>query len=63
MKIDLPATTILLINTSDFFAEHTLVALLSLFGLVVGTLYFLRSKIGKRFFLRCTKTPSYRSHG
>ena len=49
MKIDLPATTILLINTSDFFAEHTLVALLSLFGLVVGTLYFLRSKIGKRF--------------
>ena len=49
MKIDLPATTILLINTSDFFAEHTLVALLSLFGLVVGVLYFLRSKIGKRF--------------
>ncbi len=49
MKIDLPATTVLLINTSDFFAEHTLVALLAVVGFVVGVIYFLRSKIGKKF--------------
>lgn len=49
MNIDLPATTIFLIAASDFFAQHTVMALLSVVSTVVGVLYFLRSKIGKRF--------------
>jgi type IV pilus assembly protein PilC len=49
MDIDLPATTVFLIATSDFFAEHTIIALLTLVSVVVGVLYFLRSKIGKVF--------------
>jgi len=49
MKIDLPITTVLLINTSDFFANNTLLALAGLIGVVFGTIYFLKSKIGKIF--------------
>lgn len=48
MKMDLPATTIFLINTSDFFAEHTLVALASILGFIVGLVYFLRTRLGKK---------------
>lgn len=47
MKMDLPATTIFLINTSDFFAEHTVAALVSMIVLIIGVIYFLRSKPGK----------------
>ncbi|HMO78014.1 MAG TPA: type II secretion system F family protein [Candidatus Paceibacterota bacterium] len=47
MKMDLPATTIFLINTSDFFAENTIVALASIFGFIIGVIYFLRSRVGK----------------
>lgn len=50
MKMDLPATTVFLISTSDFFAEHTLVALGSMLGFIVGFIYFLRSRIGKIAF-------------
>jgi type IV pilus assembly protein PilC len=49
MKMDLPATTILLIDTSDFFAENTVLALAGIILLIIAAIYFLKSKIGKRF--------------
>lgn len=48
MDIELPATTVFLISTSDFFAEHTLSALSIMIGFIFGVIYFFRSKIGKR---------------
>lgn len=48
MGNDLPATTQALISVSDFFANHTILALLSIVGVVGGTVYFLKTKIGKR---------------
>ena len=47
MDMELPATTQFLINTSDFFAEHTLITLAIMIGSVVGVVYFFRTKIGK----------------
>ncbi|MBP9836529.1 MAG: type II secretion system F family protein [Candidatus Pacebacteria bacterium] len=47
MNMDLPATTVFLINASDFFAEHTLLAIGSIIFFVVGFIYALRTKIGK----------------
>ncbi|MEZ4103960.1 MAG: type II secretion system F family protein [Candidatus Paceibacterota bacterium] len=47
MNMDLPATTVFLIGTSDFFVEHTVLALGSIVGVVIGFIYFLRSQIGK----------------
>ena len=49
MDSDLPKTTQFLINMSDFFVEHTLIALGSIVGFFAGLIYFLRSKIGKKF--------------
>jgi type IV pilus assembly protein PilC len=49
MSIDLPATTVFLINTSDFFAEHTLMAMLVMFSGIFSVVYFFRSRIGKTF--------------
>jgi len=49
MEIDLPITTVILINTSDFFANNTIFALIGLIGVVFGTITFLKSKIGKVF--------------
>lgn len=48
MDKELPATTTFLINTSDFFVEHTLGALLGIISFVASIIYFLRSKVGKR---------------
>lgn len=47
MDMELPATTQFLINTSDFFAENTLVALGIMIGTVAGVIYFLRTRVGK----------------
>lgn len=47
MDMELPATTQFLINTSDFFAENTFVALGIMIGTVAGVIYFLRTRIGK----------------
>lgn len=47
MDMELPATTTFLINTSDFFAEHTLITLLIMVGSVVGVVYFFKSRIGR----------------
>ncbi|MCA9367889.1 type II secretion system F family protein [Candidatus Kaiserbacteria bacterium] len=47
MGKELPATTRFLIGTSDFLVNYTLLALGSLVGIVVGFIYFLRTKWGK----------------
>ncbi len=47
MSMELPPTTRFLIATSDFFAQHTIVTLGVLFGTVMSTIYFFKSKIGK----------------
>lgn len=47
MDMELPATTQFLINTSDFFAQHTFIALALMIGTVAGVIYFLRTRIGK----------------
>ncbi len=47
MDMELPATTVFLINTSDFFAEHTLITLGIMIGSIMSVIYFFRSKIGK----------------
>ena len=49
MNMDLPVTTRFLIATSDFFAQHTLITILAMVSVVVGVVYFLKSKIGKVF--------------
>ena len=47
MDKELPATTQVLISTSDFMVNYTLLALGSLGALVFGIIYFLRTKWGK----------------
>lgn len=47
MEMDLPVTTRFLIAASDFFAEHTAVALLVMAGGFAGTVYFFKTRIGK----------------
>jgi len=47
MGNELPATTRFLISSSDFFANHTLVALGSMFGVIFSSVYFLRTRYGK----------------
>jgi type IV pilus assembly protein PilC len=47
MDKELPATTQFLIGTSDLLVEHTLLSLGSMFGVIFGFIYFLRSRIGK----------------
>lgn len=47
MGNELPATTQFLISSSDFFANHTLVALGSMFGVIFSGIYFLRTRYGK----------------
>lgn len=47
MGSDLPATTQFLISTSDFFTQHTALALGSIVAFFVGLISFLRSRIGK----------------
>lgn len=47
MGNDLPATTQFLIASSDFFANHTLVALGSMFGFIFSFIYALKTRYGK----------------
>ncbi len=47
MNKELPATTMFIINATDFFANNMAVVLLGLVGSLVGFIYFLKSKIGK----------------
>lgn len=49
MDLDLPATTVFLINTSDFLAEHTLISLAGIIGFVFSIIYFFKSRAGKVF--------------
>ena len=48
-NIELPATTQALIATSDFMNEYTVLTLAGLVGIVLAVVYFLRTKIGRRF--------------
>jgi type IV pilus assembly protein PilC len=48
MGNELPATTKVLIATSDFFAQYTVMALLIIISSVAGVIYFFRTTIGKR---------------
>lgn len=50
MNVDLPATTEALIAVSDFMAANTVLSLVALFGFVVGFLYSLRTRVGKKVF-------------
>lgn len=47
MDIELPITTQILIATSDFMVQYTLIVILGLVAAVTGFLYFLRTKIGR----------------
>lgn len=47
MKKELPITTKVLIGTSDFMVAHTVLVLGGIALVIVGAMYFLRSKIGK----------------
>jgi len=48
MGNDLPAATQALISISDFFANHTIIALLSIVGVIGGVISLLRTKGGKK---------------
>lgn len=48
LEVDLPATTQALIVSSDFMVAHTMSVLLGMVGAVIGFMYLLRTKIGKR---------------
>lgn len=48
LNVDLPASTQAIITVSDFLANHTFIALLSLIAIVMGLVYFFRTKRGKR---------------
>lgn len=50
MDVELPATTRILIGTSDFMSNHAFLVLGGIAGFVMGFLYVLRTKIGKRVF-------------
>jgi len=47
MKKELPVTTKVLIGTSDFMVAHTVLVLGGIALVIIGAMYFLRSKIGK----------------
>ena len=47
MNKDLPAPTQFLISVSDFFVAHTAVTIAALIALVIGTIYFFRTRVGK----------------
>lgn len=47
MKTDLPSTTKFLITLSDFFSQHTIVAVGSIVGFFVAMTYIIKSKPGK----------------
>lgn len=58
MNVPLPWTTQLIISTSDFLVQYTLLAGLSFIIAVAAIVWFLRTKIGKRISSYCLlKTP------
>jgi len=48
MDLELPATTVFLIDASDFFVAHTFLAVGSIILTILGFVYFLKSRIGKK---------------
>jgi len=50
LEVDLPATTEFLIAVSDFMVAHTVLVLIGMVSLVVGFIYFLKTKLGKIIF-------------
>lgn len=50
LDVDLPATTQMLITTSDTMAEHTLLVIGGIVSVIFGFIYLLRTRIGKRVF-------------
>lgn len=50
MNVELPATTKILIATSDFMSQHPILILGGFAGVVTGFLYLLRTRIGKKVF-------------
>jgi len=50
MDVELPMTTKILIGTSDFMSNHSVIVILGMIGLVVGFSTSLRTNIGKRIF-------------
>ncbi len=47
INMELPATTVFLIAASDFFVEHTLLAIGSILAVFFGFVYFIKSRVGK----------------
>ena len=47
MDKELPKTTTILIATSDFLVEYTILTIVGMIGAIVGFIYFLRTKWGK----------------
>jgi type IV pilus assembly protein PilC len=50
LDVELPPTTQVLIATSDFMVNYTALVLLGLVSVVIGFIYGLRTRIGKRIF-------------
>lgn len=50
LDVDLPVTTQVLIATSDFMVNYTLIVILGMLATVVGFIYSLRTKFGKIIF-------------
>lgn len=50
LDVDLPITTRVLIGTSDFMVAHTILVIVGLIAAVVGFMYALRTRIGKKIF-------------
>ena len=50
LDVDLPASTQLIMNTSDFLVEHTLMALFLFVAVIAGFVFGIRTKRGSRIF-------------
>lgn len=50
LEVDLPATTMALIATSDFMVAHTFLVLSGMLAAVIGFIYFLGTHLGKVIF-------------
>ena len=48
LDVQLPVTTRILMGASDFMVAHTLAAISSMIASIIGTIYFFRTRIGKR---------------
>lgn len=50
LEVELPTTTKILIGTSDFMVDHTIVVLVGLVSAIFGFIYGLRTRFGKAIF-------------